>query len=322
MTQVTTLNRGTPAALGTADWPLTGWDIVPAAMLKSLRKRSNGPGLRYFAAHLTALAVTGAFVHLALGTWMVLPAMFAHGTVIVLLFAPLHECSHFTAFRTRWLNYAVGMLVGFISIRPFLYFKWRHAEHHTYTQSPHSDPDHVPSPRSLVQYAGLIVGAELWPKLIGSLWRGATGRYNAQERRFIPTSELDRVSAEIRVAVVLYAAIVIASVAAQSWVAVVYWLLPRVIAEPVLRMIRMAEHIGAEETPNLLRNARTTLAGPVIRLLYWNMSFHSEHHVAPSVPFHALRELHGFLRPHLGYVADSYWSVHREILSCVLRERS
>ena len=195
MTQVTTLNRGTPAALGTADWPLTGWDIVPAAMLKSLRKRSNGPGLRYFAAHLTALAVTGAFVHLALGTWMVLPAMFAHGTVIVLLFAPLHECSHFTAFRTRWLNYAVGMLVGFISIRPFLYFKWRHAEHHTYTQSPHSDPDHVPSPRSLVQYAGLIVGAELWPKLIGSLWRGATGRYNAQERRFIPTSELDRVSA-------------------------------------------------------------------------------------------------------------------------------
>lgn len=321
MPQATQVNRANPGTLGTAEWPLTGWDIVPSAMLKSLRARSDGPGLRYFAAHMAVLVVTGALVHLALGTWFVLPAMFAHGAVIVLLFAPLHECSHFTAFRARWLNYAVGMLVGFISIRPFLYFKWRHAEHHTFTQSPQHDPDHLQFPNSIGKYARQILGAELWPKLIGTLFRGATGRYTARERRFIPASELNRVSTEIRVAVVLYAVIVVASIATQSWAAVVYWLLPRVIAEPVLRMIRMAEHIGAEETPNLLRNARTTLAGPVIRLLYWNMSFHSEHHVAPSVPFHALRELHGFLRPHLGHVADGYWSVHREILSRVLRAR-
>ena len=57
---------------------------------------------------------------------------------------------------------------------------------------------------------------------------------------------------------------------------------PRVLGEPVLRAIRIAEHVGADETPDLLANTRTTLAGPAIRLLYWNMPFHASPSVEPS----------------------------------------
>jgi fatty acid desaturase len=99
---------------------------------------------------------------------------------------------------------------------------------------------------------------------------------------------------------------------------VIYWFLPRLIGEPVLRAIRMAEHTGADQSPDLLRNTRTTLTNPVLCMLYWNMPFHAEHHVASSVPFHALKRLHTELRPSLSNVASSYWAVHSDIVRKVL----
>jgi fatty acid desaturase len=308
----------TASRLGTEEWPLTGADKVSRDSLKALRRRTNVPGLVYLAVHLLALLAGGLLVHATLGSWLVAPAMLFHGTVIVLLFAPMHECSHFTAFRSRWLNHAVGLFAGLVTLRPFFYFKWRHAEHHTFTQHHDKDPDIVPFPDSMHEYGRLILGAEFWPKLVGTLWRGVTGRFTERERAFIPVTEVPKVAWEIRLTVLLYVVIVAVALAMQSWAIVLYWLLPRVIGEPVLRAIRMAEHTGAEESPDLLRNTRTTLANPVFRMLYWNMPFHAEHHVASSVPFHALPNLHTELRPHLANVSPGYWAVHREIIAHVL----
>ena len=89
--------------MGTQEWSLTGAEKIPRQTLKALRERSNGPGLVHLAVHAAALAVTGTLIYLSLGLWWAwLIASFLHGSVIVLLFAPLHECSHGTAFRTRW----------------------------------------------------------------------------------------------------------------------------------------------------------------------------------------------------------------------------
>jgi fatty acid desaturase len=44
------------------------------------------------------------------------------------------------------------MFAAVVTIRPFLYFKWRHAEHHTYAQHPTRDPDAVAMPQSFRQY--------------------------------------------------------------------------------------------------------------------------------------------------------------------------
>ena len=111
--------------------------------------------------------------------------MFVYGIVIVLLFAPLHECSHGTAFHTRWINHIVGFTVAALTFRPFLYFKYRHAAHHTYTQHEDRDPDIVPFPTSLRDYFSQIIGLSFWPKLIGTLWRGSTGRFTQEEREFL-----------------------------------------------------------------------------------------------------------------------------------------
>lgn len=306
--------------IGSSIWPLTGPEMISRKRLKELRVRSNAPGLANLAFHIAALIVTGGLVWLAGGIlWLQIPAMILYGTVIVLLFAPLHECSHNTAFRSRWLNYVIGFAIGAATMRPFLYFKYRHAAHHTYTQHEDHDPDIVPFPTSLGQYFSLILGASFWPKLVGTLWRGTIGRFNEEEATFLPESVQGRVSLEIRLVVLLYVAVAVVSIYFQSTIALIYWLIPRFLGEPVLRAIRMAEHTGAEESPDLLANTRTTMANPLFRKLYWNMPFHAEHHLASSVPFHALSQLHDHVEPHLKCVSPNYIQVHREIITEAIR---
>ena len=287
---------------------------VPRPQLRQLQRRSDRPAVLHVAGHLGILLVTGALIFAAIGqTLLLIPAMFLHGVVIVFLFAPMHECTHGTAFRRRWLNSAVGYVCGFLLLRSSLYFKYRHADHHTYTQDPSRDPDLVPMPGSRRSYIAEVLGAGLWPKLVGALYRSAAGRYNALEQRFIPESERGRVSKEARVLVALYVLIAAASIATGTWAEVLlFWIVPRVMGEPVLRMVRLAEHTGMEEGPDPLSNTRTTLTNPLIRFLYWNMPYHAAHHLVPSVPFHMLPKLHERLPEHP--VEQGYVRVHRSLL--------
>ena len=57
---------------------------------------------------------------------------------------------------------------------------------------------------------------------------------------------------------------------------------------------------------NGLTNTRTTLTNRVVRLLMWDMPFHAEHHLYPSIPFHRLGDAHALLRDKLGFVQPGY----------------
>ncbi len=289
---------------------------LPRAQLNELKRRSDAPGLRFLAGHLAMILLTGSLVYMALGhVVLLIPVMFLHGCVLVFLFAPMHECTHGTAFRSRRMNSVVGAFCGFVLLRPSGYFKWRHAAHHSYTQDPSRDPDLVPMPENLGQYVGEVLGARLWPKLVGTLYRSATGRYSAIEQEWIPESERGRVSKEARVLIMIYALVLAASVATGSLAALWYWILPRMLAEPVLRMVRMVEHTGMEEGADPMTNTRTTKPNPIVQFLYWNMPYHTEHHLAPSVPFHALARMHVQLPD--GPAPPSILRVHRQLLKNV-----
>jgi fatty acid desaturase len=266
---------------------------LPRKELKALQHRRNTPALRYVVGHLAIAAATAALIALSWGAWWMVPAMFVHGIVLVFLFAPMHECTHGTAFRTRWMNSTFATFCGLVLMRPALYFRYRHAAHHSYTQDPARDPDQVPMPDGLAGYLGEVLGMEFWPKMVGTLYRGVTGRLNEREKDFLPESERSRIIWEARLMVALYAVLAAASIVFSFWLGVLaFWIIPRIIAEPTLRLVRMAEHTGMEEGADPLTNTRTTLSNPVVRFLYWQMPYHAEHHMAPSVPFYNLKALH------------------------------
>ena len=306
---------GAPETTSVVDpWATPPKVPVPRKELRKLQQRSDAPAIRHVAGHFGLLLLTGALIFAASSSLLLLiPAMFVHGVVIVFLFAPMHECTHGTAFRRRRLNSVVGYICGFLLLRSSLYFKYRHADHHTYTQDPERDPDLVPMPGSRRSYLAEVLGASFWPKLVGALYRSSRGRYNELEQRFLPESERGRVTFETRVLISLYALVTVASILTGTWLLVLtYWIIPRVLAEPLLRLVRLAEHTGMEEGPDPLTNTRTTLTNPVIRFLYWNMPFHAAHHLAPSVPFHSLSNLHERLPEHP--VEYGYVRVHRGLL--------
>ncbi|MEM7795998.1 MAG: fatty acid desaturase, partial [Cyanobacteria bacterium P01_C01_bin.118] len=93
------------------------------------------------------------------------------------------------------------------------------------------------------------------------------------------------------------------------------WLLPLAIGQPFLRFVLIAEHTGCSDDSNPLTNTRTTLTLWPIRFLMWNMPYHAEHHLYPSIPFHALPTAHQRLKEHFKRVDAGYVKVNREIVA-------
>ncbi len=68
---------------------------------KALTRRNDRSGLGYLCGHFAAIGVSGTGIYLVSGTLFMVPMMLVHGILLACLFAPMHECSHGTAFRTR-----------------------------------------------------------------------------------------------------------------------------------------------------------------------------------------------------------------------------
>ena len=78
--------------------------IVEPAELKALNERSDLIGLLQMGSHLGLVGLLGVAHYMVMGTWWVLLTGFCLGVVLNFLYAAQHELSHWTVFRTRWLN--------------------------------------------------------------------------------------------------------------------------------------------------------------------------------------------------------------------------
>jgi fatty acid desaturase len=64
-----------------------------------------------------------------------------------------------------------------------------------------------------------------------------------------------------------------------------------------------------------LTNTRTTLTLWPLQFLMWNMPFHAEHHLYPSIPFHALLVAHQPLKQYFAHRERGYVQVNRDIIA-------
>jgi fatty acid desaturase len=288
--------------------------IVSRAQIQALSQRRDGPGLVFLAGHLATLAVTGCLVWAASSSLWILPAMFVHGVVIVHLFSPFHESSHGTAFRTRWINDVVCWFTGLALMLEPLHFRYEHAEHHSHTQHPGLDPQMIPIAERLSGYLYYATAIPYFRGILRSLIHHLAGRFSADERRMFPPEARAKMQREAWIMCAVYVALAAGSLVLHSWAVVIYWLAPRVIGEPVMRLIRMSEHVGRPRVPDLLRNTRSVETWAPIRWLAWNNACHAEHHGIPTVPFFALPQLHAILKPHLEDVQPGYISAQRALI--------
>ncbi len=282
---------------------------VPADLRERMVERSDGPGLRHLAGHLGLVGAVGALIAAGVpGWWLLLPVQ---GVLVIFLFTLEHEATHRTPFRSVWLNDWVGRLCGLLLVLPFEWFRAFHMAHHRWTNLPGKDPELAgPKPATRGTWVWHVSGLPYWiaeVRLMAALVRGRV------TDGFVAEGAKARVVAEARgmAAVYLLAAASLVWTDLLLWV----WLVPVLLGQPVLRLYLLAEHGDCPEVANMFENTRTTFTGRAVRWLAWNMPYHVEHHVWPTVPFHRLPQVHKMMKAELKVTAEGYAAFTRDYLA-------
>ena len=292
--------------------------VLTREEIAATNQRRDLPGILFFCGHFAMMILTGYLFHLSIDSWWAIPFCFLHGVVIVYWFQPFHECSHKTAYKTPWMNSFVYWFSALVSILEPTHFYFEHMQHHRYTQQPDIDPERIPQADNLFGYLLYLTALPYFFYQIKGLLSHFFGYISEFEQGFIPEKKRARVIFESRVIVAFYAVLFVGSLLMQSWFLFIFWLLPRVAGEPLMRVVRLSEHQGCPLVPDLFRNTRTVVAMLPLKYLGWYACYHAEHHISPNTPFHAVPTLHKKIAHKIEQVNGGYLPAHKRIFSAVV----
>ncbi|MBT3343583.1 MAG: NADH:ubiquinone reductase (Na(+)-transporting) subunit F [Gemmatimonadetes bacterium] len=312
--------RAVEEGLAEADWYQTP---VPRAEMRQLLKRRDGPAFRHTILWFALLGLTGWGTAVTWSTWwMVLPYM-----VYCVLYATAsdsrwHEMGHGTAFATDWMNKVVYEIASFMVMRESVLWHWSHTRHHSDTIIVGRDPEiQVPRPPSMWAHLGSIFCIGSYKAYFTSVVRHALGRLAEHERTFLPETSSAALFRNARIILLLYAATIGAAVAFQSWLPVMFIVVPHFFGTWLMIFHNTPQHAGlAENVLDHRLNCRTVYMNPISRFIYSNMNYHVEHHMFPLVPYHALPRLHELIKDDCPPPYPTILSSWREILPAVLRQ--
>lgn len=310
------------ADIGVAE-PLWYRVEVEPRTLKALRRRTNTHGIIVLSSYLFLLAVFGTFTVInVVPVWGRVVCFLLFANVYGFCEAILHETGHRTPFRSSWLNEGVHYLAGVLVMKEPVRDRWVHAAHHTYTSYPDLDPELFLEPPSHVAYLFLdffrLRPVFLW--LSDTIHNAVTP--DTLTRRFIPPSEYGKVKWSSRTCLGVYLATVGLAIGFHSWWPLLLVFIARFAGAPLHSWLTLIQHAGlAEGVPDWRQNTRTVLMNPLNRLLVWNMGFHVEHHMYPTVPFYSLPALHTAMRSDCPRPYPSTWAAWREMVPTLWRQR-
>jgi fatty acid desaturase len=293
-------------------WLVESSQVLSAQDLRQFNTKSNIQGVGQLLGHLAVIVLSGYLW--SMPAWpLALLALPIYGFSIAAMFAPVHECVHRTAFASQRLNDVVGWFAGLLSFYNATYYRRYHKWHHRYTRVPGKDPELTdPTPTNIWQYILELSGFHWWTGKILGHGQIALGQLDAP---FVSESAKVEVVRSTRLQLLVYLVAIFLSIFfRQPWF-LTYWLLPLAVGQPILRFILLAEHTGCSLDNNMLTNTRTTLTLMPLRFLMWNMPFHAEHHLYPSIPFHRLPTAREQLRSHIAHLDPGYIAVNRNIVA-------
>jgi fatty acid desaturase len=297
---------------------------VERKAMRPLQTRTNVHGLTKIALFFGLLTAFGSVTVLSPNRAITIIAFVLYGTVFAFAEAILHETHHRTPFRSLRINEVVHFVVGVMVLKEPTRDRWLHAAHHTYTSYPDADPEVLiePPPNFTTATLGFL---RLRPAVRGlaAMLRNATGSVDPLTRTYVPPSVHRRIVWSSRAILGIYVAVVGASVAYSSWWPVLLFFAARIAGAPYHSLLIFVQHAGLEQNvPDFRDNTRTVLMSRISRFLYWNMNYHLEHHMYPTVPFHALPRLHEQIKDECPAPYRSTWHAWREMLPVLWRQRT
>ncbi|MEH7387901.1 fatty acid desaturase family protein [Bacillus sp. JJ1521] len=313
--------RAQEKGLVSAEWYMTP---IPRKRMKELMKRKNGPAIRDTFIWFGGLIILGFLAYLSWGTWWSIPAFLAYG---ILYATPgdsrWHECGHGTAFRTPWMNEVMYQIASFMVLRSATPWRWSHARHHTDTIIVGRDPEIIterpPIWKILILEIFHLYGG---PIEIKRFILHTFGRMETQEKEYIPESEYRKVYWEARVYMLIILSVFGTCIYFGSILPAMFIFLPSFYGAVVVISFGITQHLGLyEDVLDHRLNTRTIYMNPIFRFLYWNMNYHTEHHMFPMVPYHALPKLHEEMKHDCPAARPSLFAALKEVINALRKQK-
>jgi fatty acid desaturase len=282
--------------------------LLPVELLHELTRLDDR---RSALAVLQTIAIAFAAVAAALLPWhpaATLLAIVLIGTQQHAMFVLAHDAAHYRLFGKRWLNDAVGRLLGSVTGISMCSYRVVHRLHHNDLYG-RNDPDialHGGYPRGqrylLRKLAGDLIGINAWKTFQYFFGNPALNADTGTALRPLDDTApaLRRAARRDRWGVVTFhiaaPLVLVAAGGAQALIVyVLLWIVPLVtVVQVILRARAILEHGAVADMSSPFTAARTNLAGPIARLFLFphHVNFHIEHHLFPAVPHYHLPRLH------------------------------
>lgn len=222
----------------------------------------------------TAIAGTIAgVVSSLLGGLMVFVAAFA-------AFTPMHDASHRSVSRHRWLNEAVGRACSAVLLSPYVAFRYVHLEHHKHTNHPEHDPDFYSGagPAPLLPLRWLTQDLHYYVVII---------------RRWTQRPLAERIELVITVAVIAGALSALVATG-HGLTLLLVWLIPVRLAIAALALsFDYLPHVPHQTLASEDRfEATRIIIAPGLTALFLFQNYHLIHHLFPGIPFYRYRRVY------------------------------
>ena len=305
-------------------------------LLRSLTGRSDARGLLQVVPLLIIyILTTGASVSFFLrGQWIAM-GIAAYGHALFTSFlgmeATVHELSHKTPFRTRWLNEFFYGLFCLLTWNNPVHFRESHRRHHQYTMHVGRDKEVVmePAPWKWFNYIQWFTFDWMWFRTImGANLRFVFGRDLPDIFAWDPLFETDdprraRMFLWARLQMLLHLALVAVFAVSGLYILIFTVSFSYFFATAAGRSTGISQHVGMQSNiPDWRMSCHTFLYGPLMSFLYWNMNYHIEHHAYAAVPFFNLGKLHRAIADDCPPPVRGYWKGLSRILGIMRRPRT
>lgn len=303
-------------------------------VLKSLTARSDLRGLLHAGGHLLLVVATGALAYRAWlnSNWLLMALLvWLHGTFYTFLgpAAAVHELSHGTPFRSRWLNDLFIRLVSFLTWSNFVHYRASHAGHHQYTVFKDLDLEVVLPfglPRAWQWVLWLTVDPLDFMNTLRTTIRHARGRLEGEwEHRIFPESDPKKRRQLVtwaRFLLIGHAVLAGVFIATGQWIFLLLVTFAHFIGRWLNAVVGLPQHIGmTPSVPDFRLCCRSNRLNPLFAFLYWNMNHHVEHHMYAGVPFYNLPKLRKVIGHDLPVIYPNLRATWRDILMICHRQK-
>jgi len=288
----------------TIDWYRTP---IPKETLRELTERSDLRGWTQCASFLLVYAALTAMtvVFFLQGWWVpMILACYLHSLFLNMMSisAAVHELSHGTPFRTKPVNEFFLYLFSFLTWNNPVHFRASHIlNHHPYTVYRGLDKEVIQVPvRDKLNWVNLLSWFTFDWAWFAVFFRvnvlHALGNGDADFFSWSPLFSKDdprrtAMCTWARIMVIAYIVLIAVFIVFHFWVGL-YLVFSYYFVRFLANLTGAIQHTGlGSSVPDWRLVCHTVKLSPLLRFLYWNMNYHTEHHMYAAVPFFNLPKL-------------------------------